>query len=357
VTAGETSIEQWSRLEKQYGYTEVDQLLAGADADADDAYDWVVPGLLEYGDRLILTGAEGSGKSTLLHQMAMQIASGLHPFGGADIGDRCVLLVDCENGRRSLRRRFGVLRETAGARYNEDRSGLYIANRPQGIDLLDATDVTWLYKLHDKVQPDLLIIGPLYRLAMGDPIKEEVARAVANVIDHLRHEPQCAVIIEAHSPHASDSRTKRPTRPYGASYWVRWCEFGVFLAADGRLEHWRGPRDERAWPAKLTRSKPWPWMIDDSVPDAGEEWHGPTACMAAVVEALTEVAASGNTGRSGRQVLELVKLRGNGFRQHTVTAACEQLAIDHRLSVQTGPRGGRYYSLNGVNEPHLGEAF
>ncbi len=43
-------------------------------------YDWLVPNLLERKDRLIVTGGEGSGKSYLLRQMAVMMASGMHPF-------------------------------------------------------------------------------------------------------------------------------------------------------------------------------------------------------------------------------------------------------------------------------------
>ena len=46
----------------------------------DPPFDWVVPGLLERGDRLILTGAEGLGKSVLMRQLAVCAAAGVHPF-------------------------------------------------------------------------------------------------------------------------------------------------------------------------------------------------------------------------------------------------------------------------------------
>ncbi|MEU1152672.1 DnaB-like helicase N-terminal domain-containing protein, partial [Streptomyces sp. NPDC005918] len=42
-----------------------------------DTHDWVVPGLLERGDRLILTAGEGGGKSMLLRQIAVAVAAGV----------------------------------------------------------------------------------------------------------------------------------------------------------------------------------------------------------------------------------------------------------------------------------------
>ncbi len=68
------------------------------------------------------------------------------------------------------------------------------------------------------------------------------------------------VMIEAHSPHASNGG-KRPIRPYGASLWLRWPEFGIYLSPEGQLQHWRGQRDERDWPAALKRGGLLPWTV------------------------------------------------------------------------------------------------
>ncbi|MDV8003218.1 AAA family ATPase, partial [Rhodococcus sp. IEGM 1408] len=48
----------------------------------DDAveYEWVIPGRLPKGIRLILTADEGAGKSTLLRWIAGSVAAGLDPF-------------------------------------------------------------------------------------------------------------------------------------------------------------------------------------------------------------------------------------------------------------------------------------
>lgn len=60
---------------------ELDQFLAEPEPD----YDWLIPDILERGDRVILTGGEGAGKSTLLRQIGVQCASGIHPFTHATI--------------------------------------------------------------------------------------------------------------------------------------------------------------------------------------------------------------------------------------------------------------------------------
>jgi hypothetical protein len=241
---------------------------AGADEDVQDLldaveaeHDWLVPGLLERGDRVITTGAEGAGKSTLLRQVGVQVASGIHPFSGEPTVPAKVLLVDLECSRRQVRRAMAPLVGLAGDRL--DRGMLIPLLRPEGIDVLSPADARWLRDRVAANRPDLLIIGPVYKLAGGDPRDEAVARRVAQLLDELRVEHDLTVVIEAHQPYSASGGT-RPLRPYGASLWSRWPEFGLHLAASGVLSAWRGARDERSWPAALTRGGEWPWTVQAS---------------------------------------------------------------------------------------------
>jgi len=230
--------------------------------DADDPeYDWLIPGLLERGDRLILTGDEGKGKSTLLRQLGVQIASGVHPFTGESLPRRRVLLADVENSEAQTRRKLRPIHIALKDRYEPD-PGMYVENRQQGLDLTQPGDQQWLTGHVRDTRAELLITGPLYKLMGGDPTSEEVARAVSGYFDRLRAEFGVTLIIEAHTPHASNAKgAKRPERPYGASLWLRWPEFGICLSPDGFLNHWRGQRDERDWPTMLQRGGELPWTV------------------------------------------------------------------------------------------------
>ena len=123
-------------------------------------------------------------------------------------------------------------------------------------------------------KPDLLIIGPIYRLHTGDPNSEEHARKVSVVLDEARATSNCAVFMEAHSPHHNGFGQHRTLRPVGSSLWMRWPEFGFGLrpvedeksAEDGdgargrRFLPWRGMRDERSWPRFIKQGDKWPWI-------------------------------------------------------------------------------------------------
>lgn len=230
------------------------ELDAFLDAEEPD-HDWLIPDLLERGDRVILTGNEGRGKSTLLRQIGVQAASGLHPFGVDRFEPLRVLRLDVENGERRERRALRALRLAAGSRY---AGAMTIISRIEGLDLTAQRDCDWLHDLAAQHDPDLLITGPAYKMHAGDPNDETAARVVAAHFDRLRAAHRCAILLEAHSPHASNGG-RRPTRPYGASYWLRWPEFGLHLGDSGEVTHWRGPRDERDWPTLLQRGGAWPW--------------------------------------------------------------------------------------------------
>jgi hypothetical protein len=227
--------------------------------DTDDPdYDWIVEGLLERGDRVILTGPEGGGKSTLFRQMAVQLGAGVHPFTLEAIDPVRVLVVDLENGRRHVRREFRPLRVKARGAADDN---VIVRVRGAGIDLLTPEDRRWLEERVRVAKPDVIFIGPIYKMANGDPNDETTGKPISAALDYLRTQYHCALVIEAHSGHANGS-TKRPERPIGWSGWMRWPEFGLYLAQEGQLRHWRGDRDQRDWPSLLKRGGEWPWIAE-----------------------------------------------------------------------------------------------
>lgn len=228
---------------------------------------WLVPRLFERGERLILTGwLEGGGKTTLLRQFAMQASSGIRPFTAANPCDPIrVLMIDCENPEVLARRRFRALRLSAGGAF-DDQSRLVVFARPEGLDLLGRRDRKWFTDRVAANRPDLVVIGPLYKLHDGDPIEERPAKALATFFDKIRVRYDFAMLIEAHTPQ-DVSGHDRPLRPYGASLWRRWPEMGFGLAkskpgspADYALTPWRDTRGDGDWPRWLQRGGQWPWM-------------------------------------------------------------------------------------------------
>lgn len=241
-------------------------------ATEDPPYDWIVPDLLERGDRLMLTGLEGLGKSVLVRQLAVCIAAGLHPFTLEPTDPHRVLIIDCENSERQSRRRFRPLAAASiKARHRVPDGALRIIHRPEGIDLTRGDDAAWLLERVAAHQPDVLFIGPFYRLHNANINDELPARKTVAVLDQVRTSVDCALIIEAHSGHGEPGRL-RSVRPAGSSLQLRWPEFGLGLrppadyeakagerCKEVELVAWRGGRDDRSWPSKLVYGDLWPW--------------------------------------------------------------------------------------------------
>ena len=238
-------------------------------ADEDDDPDWVIPGLIERGDRLVLTGSEGLGKSVLFRQLAVGAAAGIHPFHHGNIAPQRVLYVDVENGVGQLRRALRALAIQAGRRTQSAEQGMFLECVPSGLDLTRPEDESWLVSRVAALQPAMLVIGPIYRLHAKNPNDEEPARAVTRVLDRCRAAANCALILEAHAGHGTDGGGQRNVRPAGTSLWLRWPEFGYGLrpAKDFTEENrlvdfvpWRGDRSERDWPKQLRKGGDWPWQ-------------------------------------------------------------------------------------------------
>lgn len=220
----------------------------------DDEPDWLIPGLLERRDRLMLTGEEGLGKSYLLRQIAVMGAAGLDPFDpGLRIKPLSVLIVDCENSTRQVRRKVRPVVEFA-RRYgngNADQVNLLCSHR---IDITSDRDLARIHRELDACQPDLVVIGPLYRLVPRALQTDDEAAPLLAALDTIR-DRDIALLIEAHAGHSIGKHGQRDLRPRGSSALLGWPEFGYGMrtVASGYadLVAWRGDRDERNWPDRL----------------------------------------------------------------------------------------------------------
>jgi len=242
--------------------------------------DWLIPGLLPVSDRLLITAEEGMGKSTLLRQMSLSYVLGVQPFDptGTFQPGRA-LLIDAEVSRRqlvtALRRMhgFAVRHSNAG-----DPANLVVESRQGGIDLCDPADQGWLMRLVRSHRPQLLCLGPLYRMVGGDINDEAAVRCWQRVLEPLLEEG-VSIVMEHHSPNATDRNGRRDLRPIGSSVIRRWFSQGVgvrgvrcerhdadFCRAcprEGRIEMWRGSRDETWWPTHIKSPGSDVWWLTD----------------------------------------------------------------------------------------------
>jgi replicative DNA helicase len=235
----------------------------------DDSYDWVIDELIERGERVIVVAAEGVGKTMLARQVAILSGCGIHPFTYQKMKQIRTLTIDLENPERIIRRTSTSIMKTALARGYTTSPSAKLLVKPSGLDLLKPEDRMVLERAIEDTNPELLVMGPLYKAFIdpGGRTSEAVAVEVARYFDYIRDVYKCALWLEHHAP-LGDSMTNRQLRPFGSAVWSRWPEFGISLTPDltGGLHvydvrHFRGARDERPFPTKMRRGKLFPFEV------------------------------------------------------------------------------------------------
>jgi hypothetical protein len=230
-------------------------------------HDWLVPELLERRDRFVLTGGEGSGKSYLLRQMGVAMASGFHPFDASTkIKPLKVLVVDAENTEQQWSRAAKYLTSVCTSLGSDPRSNVVVSAGTR-LDFTRSADVNQVHKLLDVYKPDVLLIGPLYKLVPKEISTDDDAAPLIVALDGLR-ERGVTLLMEAHAGHAKGLGGERDLRPRGSSALLGWPEFGYGLQPVlgneemFKFQKWRGDRDARKWPTYLRKGfkGELPWM-------------------------------------------------------------------------------------------------
>lgn len=241
-----------------------------------DEYDWVIPGILERKDRLVLTGGEGAGKSTLVRQMAILSAAGVNPFTFDTMNPVRVLVIDAENSEKQWRRATRDLAGKASHELGANVAELVPLACVSRLDITKERDLSAIHDLIDKHDPQILFIGPLYKLVPRAIQSDDDAAPLIAALDQLRAR-NVALVMEAHAGHAQSAQGQRDLRPRGSSALLGWPEFGIGLRLDMDyavtkanaryrkidLTRWRGDRDERQWPESLYSGNYYPWTPED----------------------------------------------------------------------------------------------
>lgn len=237
----------------------------------EDSYDWVIPNVLERGERVIVVAAEGVGKTMLARQIAICSAYGIHPFTMARMKPIRTLTIDLENPEKIIRRSSAsIIGASKHLGYLQGAPECHILIKPSGVDLMRASDKAIIEEAVETIRPDLLLLGPIYKSFVdpGGRTSEAVTVEVAKYFDMLRDYYKCALWLEHHAPLGTSSST-RDLRPFGSAVWSRWPEFGLSLTPDPTavgdyvydVRHFRGARDVREFPTKMRRGKIFPFEV------------------------------------------------------------------------------------------------
>ena len=236
--------------------------------------DFTIPGLLKKNERLVLTGSEGGGKSVFVYQMLTGAAFGVDTFRLERTKPARVLFIDVENNefqaKANLDKIVPALNEIAPDVQPEWRS-----LKRRVVDLLATKDRADIIRRVVHYNPDILYMGTAYKLTDVSDETHRSVRAIQSVVDRIRQEVSCSVIVEHHAGHGH-MNDRNNMRPEGSSYWLRWPDFGYgmqpLVTTDRkrlmRLGAWRGDRaTDRDFPVAVKQGSVMPW-----VPVYQDEW-------------------------------------------------------------------------------------
>ena len=229
--------------------------------------DWVIPHLFEKGDRMIITGYEGLGKTTWIRQMGICASAGINPITLNHLPNPIkTLVVDVENSEKQWRRETWDMAKFAanyGPHSPRDNMHVYCGGR---MDLRRDKDLGLVHRLVDEHQPEILFIGPIYRLVPTGINSDEEAAPLIAALDTLR-DRGLVLVMEAHAPKGQGG-IERNLAPRGSAALMGWPEFGFGLApkdddSGAKIIRWRADRDrKRDWPVELDKWSALPWVAD-----------------------------------------------------------------------------------------------
>lgn len=244
-------------------------------------HDWIIPGLLERGDRLILTGFEGGGKTTWIRQMVICMAAGIHPTTLNMLeAPLTILVVDAENTEAQWRAQVRGMTSKA-AKYGTTDPGPNIHIHAKGrIDITKDATLGEVHRLIDEHTPDILAIGPLYKMVSTGINNDQEAAPLIMALDSLR-DRGVALIMEGHASKGNSQNAVRDLAPRGSAALMGWPEFGFGLHPDANdpdktiVTKWRGDREAgRQWPQELYRGGPFPWTGETVAASARQKFYG-----------------------------------------------------------------------------------
>ena len=215
---------------------------------------------------MIITGYEGLGKTTWIRQMGICASAGINPITLDHLPKPIkTLVVDVENSEKQWRREtYGMARFAANYGPASPRDNMHVYCGPR-MDLRKDKDLGLVHRLVDEHQPEILFIGPIYRLVPNGINSDEEAAPLIAALDTLR-DRGLVLVMEAHAPKGQNG--ERNIAPRGSAALMGWPEFGFGLAPkqDGSgadIVRWRADRDaKREWPVELDRWSQLPWVAD-----------------------------------------------------------------------------------------------
>jgi replicative DNA helicase len=191
-----------------------------------------------------------------------------------------VLVVDAENTEAQWRAQVrGMVLKAAKYGLTDPATQIHIHAKGR-IDITKDATLGEVHRLVDEHEPDVLVIGPLYKMVSTGINNDQEAAPLIMALDSLR-DRGLALIMEGHASKGNSQNATRDLAPRGSAALMGWPEFGFGLHPDATnpdmtvVTKWRGDREAgREWPRELWRGGPFPWTGDTVAASVRQEFLG-----------------------------------------------------------------------------------
>lgn len=197
--------------------------------------DWLFEGLVERGQRVILSGYWKSGKTTAFGYALRAICDGgayMGVFDADSIGPCPALYLNLEVPDRTM---YNYLFGTIGIK---NRDKLLVHNLlGYNVNILNDVYLEQLQTVVDEKSVCALFIDPLRQFYSGDENDNSLAKEVTDRLDTLLQESDSLqnIFLVAHTGHANGLNADESgfARPRGASKWADWADVLLSLTRHG----------------------------------------------------------------------------------------------------------------------------
>jgi hypothetical protein len=178
-----------------------------------DTSGYLLGPLIYRGHRIVVGGWTGHGKTTFTLHMTAAACYGREFLKWTGLGGLRALVVDVEQGQRTVKRR---LRET-GLDKSDRVKYLRV---PDGLALdSDAEAIAGIEKILHNGKFDIVLADPLYKLHRGDPNDTQAAVELMRRFDEWRERYQFALLLPMHCRKPREASSLSPHDLFGSSAW------------------------------------------------------------------------------------------------------------------------------------------
>ena len=176
----------------------------------------LIPGILRKGRKMMIVGASKTGKSMLLSELAIAIAE-----GGTWLGRQCsrgrVLYVNLEIPEDTFWNRILDIYERQGRRASNDLTVWNLRGYATQMDRLTPK----LIRRAKKLNPDVVIVDPIYKVLTGDENSAEQMARFCNEFDKLCTQLNASTIYCHHHSKGAQGGKNSMDRASGSGVFAR----------------------------------------------------------------------------------------------------------------------------------------